>query len=106
VLAAGVYGYDWVQGTTQAAEMPLTQVTALLKGTGATSHLDPVSENPYFNYTSAGGTAHVVWYQDPQTVRQRLNLAHKLGIRGLAIWALGEETPAVWGAIEQTWGTK
>jgi len=105
-LAAGVYGYDWVVGGTTATEMPLTQVTSRQKAVGATKHVDGASENPYYHYTDANGRRHVVWYQDQDTVLQRLRLAQKLGLRGVAIWALGEETPGVWGVIDQTWGAK
>lgn len=105
VLAAGVYGYDWPVGSTTANELPLSAIDAKRKQLGVASHMDPTSENPYFHYT-LHGTRHVVWYQNQTTVLQRLRLAQKLGLRGLAIWALGEETPAVWSVIEQTWGNK
>ena len=103
VIAAGVYGYDWPTGSTHAQEMPLTQITNKLQQTGATPRIDATSKEPYFTYTDNNGTPHIVWYQNKDTVLQRLKLAEQLGIRGLAIWALGEETPAVWGVIEQTW---
>jgi spore germination protein YaaH len=106
VLAAGVYGYDWPAGSTTAAELPLTAINSLAKSTGATVHVDAASKNPYFRYTAADGTAHVVWFQDKETVVQRLQLAQKLHLHGVAIWALGEETPAVWSGIVETWGTK
>lgn len=106
VLAAGVYGYDWPKGSTTATQMPLTQIVALEKQYGARVHTDPASQNPYFTYTAPDGTAHVVWFQDKATVVQRLELAQKLGLRGVAIWALGQETPGVWSAIADTWGTK
>lgn len=103
VIAAGVYGYDWPVGSTHAQEMPLTQITKKLQQTGATPQIDPTSKEPFFRYTDSNGTPHVVWYQDKDTVLQRLQLAERLKVRGLAIWALGEETPAVWGVLEQTW---
>jgi len=106
VLAAGVYGYDWPVGSTTAQEMPLTEIQAKIKALGVTPKMDAASENPYFYYTGSNGNRHVVWFQNQQTVQQRLNLAQKLGLRGVAIWALGEETPAVWSVIEQTWGPK
>ncbi len=99
VLAAGVYGYDWPEGQTTAAELPLTSVMALQKEYSASIHLDPTSRNPYFTYTTASGQKHVVWFQNQTTVAQRVTLAKQLHLNGVAIWALGEETPAVWGAI-------
>ena len=106
VIAAGVYGYDWQVGSTTATEMPLTEIQAKIKTLGVTPRMDASSENPYFYYTDSSGNRHVVWYQNQVTVQQRLQLAEKLGLRGMAIWALGEETPAVWSVIEQTWTAK
>lgn len=100
VLAAGVYGYDWPDGSTQATELPLTAIVALAKREGAKVHTDRASGNPYFTYSSSG-QGHVVWYQDSATVRQRLILAKRLHLHGIAIWALGQETPPVWGVIEE-----
>lgn len=102
VVAAGVYGYDWPVGSTSAVEMPLTQIQAKIQALGIHPRTDPASENPYFYYTSSSGTRHVVWYQNQTTVRQRWALVQKLGLRGMAIWALGEETPAVWGVLVHT----
>ncbi len=103
VLAAGVYGYDWPVGSTTAKEMPLTEIDALMRAQHAQPMVDQASGNPFFRYTASDGTRHVVWYQDSTTVQQRLQLAQRLGLHGLAIWALGEETPGVWGVLEQTW---
>jgi spore germination protein len=106
VLAAGVYGYDWPQGSTAATEIPLTQVVSLEQAHGVTPRTDPSSQNPHFTYTAADGTTHVVWFQDEAMLVQRLRLAETMGLRGVAIWALGQETPAVWRGIEETWGSK
>ena len=103
VMAAGVYGYDWPKGSTRARELPLNAVLAEAAAHHATIHMDKASQNPYFTYT-AGGSTHVVWFQNQQTLLQRLRLASKLGLHGVAIWALGQETPAVWQTVAKTWG--
>lgn len=103
VLAVGVYGYDWVRGSTSATELPLTKIDQLRRAHGATVHRS--QGNPHFTYTGSGGTTHVVWYQDAQMVKYRLQLAERLHLHGIAIWALGQETPAVWTAIRDTYGT-
>ena len=103
VLAVGVYGYDWVQGGTSATEVPLSGVDQLIAQYGV--RVRRSQGNPHFTYTTSGGTTHVVWYQDSQMVKWRLQLAQKLHLHGIAIWALGEETPAVWQVIRNTYGT-
>ncbi len=102
VLAAGVYGYDWPAGSTSANELPLNAIVALAKRKHARIVIDRASGNPFFRYTTSAGTPHIVWFQNNRTVAQRLRLARSLHLRGIAIWALGQETPAVWSVIEQT----
>ncbi len=106
VLAAGVYGYDWPVGSTNATELPLAAIQSLAKSQRAAVRMDAASRNPYFYYTDSSGTRHVVWFQNQTTVKQRIQLARTLKLHGVAIWALGEETPAVWSAIEQTTAAK
>lgn len=102
VLAVGVYGYDWVRGGTAATEVPLSGIAALIHAHGA--RIRRTQGNPHFAYTASDGTPHVVWYQDASMVRWRLQLAEQLGLHGIAIWALGQETPTVWQAIRSTYG--
>ncbi len=105
VLAVGVYGYDWPIGSTSATELPLNAIDQLKTSLGVTAALDPVSLDPYFRYTASDGTGHIVWYQNSQTMLQRLKLAEQYNLHGIAIWALGQGTPAVWNAIHATLGT-
>jgi spore germination protein len=101
VVAAGVYGYDWPEGSTQAAEWPLEYIQKLAADHGARIQTDPASQNPYFRYTASDGTPHVVWFQDADTVRQRIDLVTHQGLRGIAIWRLGEENQKVWQVLEE-----
>lgn len=101
VVAAGVYGYDWPVGSTQAAEWPLTHILEIQAEHHATAHVDAASRNPYFKYTDSNGNAHVVWYQDSATVRRRIDLVTHLGLRGIAIWRLGEGDAKVWQVLEE-----
>ena len=103
VLAVGVYGYDWVQGSTHASELPLNTIDQLRRAHGATVHRS--QGNPFFRYTARDGSRHVVWYQDARMVQYRLQLAEQFHLHGVALWALGQETPAVWAAIRDTYGT-
>jgi spore germination protein len=100
VLAAGVYGYDWPVGSTRAAEWPLDYIKKLAAAHRATIQTDHVSQNPFFRYTDNSGTPHIVWFQNSATVRQRIDLVVKDGLRGVAIWALGQEDQKVWQVLE------
>ena len=102
VVAAGVYGYDWPLGSTQAQEWPLDYIVQLSSQHHATVQTDPVSHDPYFHYTDNSGNQHVVWFQNSATVKERINLVAQDGLRGIAIWALGQEDQKVWQVLEET----
>jgi spore germination protein len=102
VLGVGVYGDDWIQGTTTATELPQDALVKLAAQQHATIHWDKASQNPYFHYTDAKGVRHVVWLQNDATVRQNIDLAKRFGLRGIAIWRLGDESPGVWEVIAKT----
>ena len=101
VIAAGVYGYDWPVGSTNAAEYPLDYITKLAAREKATIRTDPVSQNPYFRYTDSSGSRHIVWYQNSATVRQRIDLVVKDHLGGIAIWTLGQADRRVWQVLEK-----
>jgi spore germination protein len=100
VLAAAVYGYDWIDGTNQAESLPLTEVDARIKRYHLTARWDAAAAEPFVRYTDARGRRHEIWYQDARTVRQRLTLVRRDRLKGIAIWRLGLETPRVWSVID------
>ena len=57
VLGLGNYGYDWVQGNTNAADLTFdeaaqtAQETSPATATTAYVSMDPASLNPYFTYS-------------------------------------------------------
>ncbi len=49
-----------------------------------------------FAYTDEAGNQHEVWFENAASIRAKLQLAHRLGIRGIALWRLGMEDPEIW----------
>ena len=39
-------------------------------------------QNPFFNYRSADGTVHQIWFDDPQSLRVKYQIAKDAGFRG------------------------
>ena len=104
ILMVGAYGYDWndadaparhraetfdFQETMRAARGPLQP----------RPRFDPVSMNPYMQWTSADSTDHVLWYLDATTAYNQMRVGHALGVAGHAIWHLGSEDPSLWNVI-------
>lgn len=105
VLAVGGYGYDWSAGGGVATSIPSRFIADLAYRRGATLEWDSASRNPYFVYYE-GRVRHEVWYQDERVMSQRIALARKYGLRGLALWRVGYETPETWSVIDTELGTR
>ncbi|MCL6580185.1 MAG: hypothetical protein K6U08_00995 [Firmicutes bacterium] len=97
VLAVGAYGYDWPEGGV-GEYLPSDRLVDLARQRGAPLLWDEESQNPYFVYYE-GSVRHEVWYQDERIMAQRVALARRHGLRGLALWRLGFETPETWAAV-------
>ena len=50
---------------------------------------DAASRNPYITYTTEDGGHYKLWYEDAQSVGEKLQLARMFGITGVSVWRLG-----------------
>ena len=96
ILGIPVYAYDWHDGTTTA--LSLTQVDKVIAANHITPKWDSKDCAPYFTYTS-GSSAHTVYYENVQSLTDKLNVAHEYGLRGISLWHMGLENSAAWTAI-------
>lgn len=62
---------------------------------------DPEALQPTFRYTDDQGRAHEVWMQDAASVANAMTMGRNRGLRGAALWALGEEDPASWKVFDR-----
>ena len=107
VLGLGAYGYDWVDGTTEASDMSFQQAAQVAQqnqgyGEDGIIHIDSASLSPYFTYsdeaTGAGSreVSHTVWLQDATTNWNQMRAALPYHTLGAALWELGKEDPSLW----------
>ncbi len=104
LLAIGAYGYDWTSGGNGeyiSARVALVRAQKY----GATVKWDSSTGQAYFTYTT-NGESHEVWFQNAESGRQRIDLAKKYKLRGIGIWRLGFEEPALWKTVSDTIGPK
>ncbi len=95
LIALGAYGYDWPQGQP-AAVVSAPNAAQIAKAQGQTVNREPPAANPHFTYASPDGRAHAVWYLDAETFRAQRAFAQARKTRGVAVWRLGLEDPAIW----------
>ncbi len=95
VIALGSYGYDWPQGEA-ASPIGSDAAIALAVRTGAKVTRDLASRDPHFGYADAAGRHHDVWYLDARSFALSRNAAAAFHPKGIALWRLGLEDPALW----------
>jgi spore germination protein YaaH len=95
IVALGAYGYDWAAGQT-AAVLSAADAALLAKAKGQAVLRAAPDGNPHFAYVAPDGTAHSVWWLDAQAFRAQRAAVDARRARGIAIWRLGLEDPAIW----------
>ncbi|HXE45852.1 MAG TPA: glycosyl hydrolase family 18 protein [Conexibacter sp.] len=99
VYGTNLYAMDWPNGggpSNAATAYQYGEIVPRLPQLGATTQLDPASDNYHATYTGADGAAHDVWYPDASTTGRRLQLAAADGFGGIALWRLGLEDQRLW----------
>lgn len=95
IVALGAYGYDWPAGRP-AAVLSAPDAVRLAKTTGQAVTRALPDANPHFAYTGPDGARHSVWYLDAAAFKAQRAAAEAHRARGVAIWRLGLEDPAIW----------
>ncbi|MGE5559531.1 MAG: glycosyl hydrolase family 18 protein [Chloroflexota bacterium] len=100
ILAVVAYGYDWpAGGPGLAATTSAAAAYELAREVGAAVGWDEDAHEATFSYSEAG--AHrTVWFGDRRSVAERVALARRRGLYGVAYWRLGQEEPGFWGSVE------
>lgn len=106
ILGLPFYGYDWVvedesvmapriEGNDDIGYSKVrtySEVTDLLIEKRIKPELHKESQTYYFNYVdSETGSKHQVWYDGPETLKSKIDLATGKGLLGVGVWALGYE---------------
>jgi len=100
LLGIPLYGYQWetlaaAQGAATipgGASIASTRRIAELLSTCATcsAQIDSVSKEPFI-VVSQGEYFHQIFYENEQSLQEKISLAQKYGLGGVALWALGYE---------------
>jgi len=93
------YGYDWtlpyVKGT-KATALGNVEAVALARKVYASIQYDYLSQSPFFNYYSANGKKHVVWFEDARSMDTKFRTANAYKLGGVSYWTIGKYFPQAW----------
>lgn len=114
-LGMPAYGRDWFGGTISgkcpaSAKTTISRTTADMEDFAASIGKTPVwrkdATSRYFSYTrkyTAGDRTcrakRVVWYDDARSLQAKVGLVQRHRLRGIAIWALGNEGAGSWSRL-------
>jgi spore germination protein len=100
-LALPAYGYDW--SGEDATAITSRHAPQLAVQNGVSPSWNAAQAEDTFRYT-ADGRRHTVWYEDSTAAYDRARLAKAAGFAGIALWAAGDEDPAVWPMLRALYG--
>ena len=95
IVALGSYAYDWSKGKP-AEERTFEEAVLTARESEGDIRLDPASLDPTFDYADDDNQIHHVWMLDAVTAFDQLQVVRASGARGVALWRLGSEDPAIW----------
>jgi peptidoglycan/xylan/chitin deacetylase (PgdA/CDA1 family)/spore germination protein YaaH/GT2 family glycosyltransferase len=94
LLGVAGYGYVW-PASGKPGELSYPAVAALAARPGSRSGYDPVSGELHV-VTADGAQA---WFQDARSFAERVRLADRLHLAGVALWRVGSEQPGTLGGV-------
>jgi spore germination protein YaaH len=100
ILGIGAWGYDWDTATPgEATALRFDQTSALIGATHGQLSYDSIDAAAAYSY-QVGSHSHQVWYETARSIAPKVAIARQRGLRGIAIWRLGQEDPLLWQSLD------
>jgi len=93
------YGYDWtlpLQEGRLAKSLSNQDALTLAADRYTAIRFDQTAYSPWFRYIDPQGLEHEVWFEDPRSVRGKIELALEHGLHGVGYWNLDRPFPQNW----------
>lgn len=104
ILGIPNYGYDWPlpyeKGITRARIVGNTEAAGIAAKYGAAIEYARISQAPWFLYRKSG-IEHVVWFEDPRSIKAKWDLVREYGLAGAWYWNLMRPFRANWLMTEK-----
>ena len=104
------YGYDWalpyVAGESKAESLGNVAAVNRAADRGAAIRFDEAAQSPTYTYfdrpeTYEDAVAHVVWFENARSIREKLLLGAVYGLGGFGVWNVMRYFPALWTQINR-----
>lgn len=102
-LGIGLFGLEWHQTNNGSFygdndDLTFRQIKSIIENYSAKIRWDQKAKSAHFDYLKMG-ERHIVWYENSESVVERLKLAKNFNLGGIAFWRLGDEDPVVWDRV-------
>ncbi len=111
ILGLPLYGRYWDDSTNQGGDaVTIYRLDLMMPNHEYTYTFDEESKSPFIKllvkesdkpaYINSSKTlspgSYTVWYEDPKSIKEKMNLIHLYGLRGSGVWAIGQEYNHLW----------
>lgn len=95
-LGVALYGYEWAPGSKHATTIPYDAITPAMKAKATW-------DSRYQEETATIG-GKVYWWENRKAISQKIALAKKDHLAGIALWQVGYANPAIYSELLKTVG--
>jgi spore germination protein YaaH len=98
IIAIPVYGVDWTKKTPifwEPTPVTFNQAESITNNR-AKGKWDEGTGTWSYDYRDQNGIEHKLWYPISRSVKERIDILSSMGIKYIAIWAVGQEDPSIW----------
>ena len=95
-LGIPFYGRRWCW--QEVAELSFSAVQTLMQSAKATLKRHPWQRTPTFEFEQ-NGCRNIVFYEDRESLQEKLRLVRKYRLPGISAWRLGQEDPQFWNDV-------
>lgn len=106
IIGLGNYGYDWQPSTDgsgswtgigisadEATALAQQEKASIVRMTGIDDQGYDIGSIPSFVYTDVNGVQHSVWYEDAQSLQDKINIVSQYPVKGVIFWSIGLGNP-------------
>lgn len=106
LLGISNYGYDWsipFPGSYLPAQMISNDdAERQAKERGAAIQYDDRSKTPFYLYQDSTGIEHIVWFENEESLKSKLQIVDEFDLGGISIWTIMDPFPAGIKAIRDS----
>ena len=102
------YGYDWLlpyESGTPADILSINGAILRAADTRSIIQFSETDQSPFYEYTE-GGRDHIVWFENPRSIKAKLGLVKDFNLSGISIWTVNQFYLQAWRVITDTFGIR